>query len=373
MTENKNKIPWAKPCIGYEELEEVTDTIRSGWVSMGPKVKKLEENFSKYFDIKHSIAVNNGTSALDVALKALDVKQGDEIIVPALTYIATTNAVSYQYAKPILADVEEDTYNISADDILERITKKTKYIISIDYGGLPSNYIALKEICEDYKLNLIVDGAHSIGSYYKGINPCKYGIISTISMHAAKVMTSVEGGMVFTDDSKLAERCKIIRNQGEDPYLKYNHILLGNNYRMSELHAAIGLAQFRKLPSILEKRQELANNYMNLLGNNIAKFQKIPNDCIHARFLFSVLLNDRDKIADHLLEKGIETRCWIPIYRQPIYKDYFKNCEYPNTEKISKEILNLPMYYDMRLSDQERIASMIKESYKEKLFQKITT
>jgi len=245
------KIPFAVPNIGEEEESEVAETVRSTWLTMGPRVKGFEDQVASYVGAKHAIAVSSGTAELDVALKVLGIRPGDEVILPAFTYIATANAVLYQHAVPVFADIDRHTFNIDPEDVAGRITPRTRCIISIDYGGQSADYDALKKIADKEGIYLLQDGAHSIGAEYKGKRLCNFGAINTISFHAAKVVTSVEGGMVVTDDDNFARAARIIRNQGEDPKHKYHHVLLGHNYRMTDLHAAVGLKQFARLSDLI--------------------------------------------------------------------------------------------------------------------------
>lgn len=362
------RVPWAMPYIGKEELDEVIDTVKSTWVTMGPKVKKLESEIASYIGVKHGIAVNSGTAALDVALKMIDVQPGDEVIIPAMTYIATANAVLYQHAKPVLADIDPSTYTIDPKDVSNKITTKTKCIMPIDYGGQAADYNALMKITEENNVRLVVDGAQSIGGEYKGRKLCSFGEIATTSFHAAKVMTTIEGGMVFTNDDELANRARIIRNQGEDPKQKYYHTLLGHNYRMTDLHASIGLAQFRRLDDILKKRASIAEYYSKNLQEyaDVIKLPYVAPNNKHAWFLYSVLVNNCDEVETYLRSKGIDTRrSWpLPIHKQPIYRDVFGNASYPVAEDVSQRILNLPMYYAMTQEEQDYVIKHLKDAVK---------
>lgn len=363
------RIPWAMPYIGKEELDEVVDTIKSTWVTMGPKVEKLEKGISSYVGVKHGIAVSNGTAALDVALKMIGIQPGDEVIIPALTYIATANAVLYQHAKPVLADIDPKTYNIDPNSVAEKITSETKCIMPIDYGGQGSDYDALTKLAQDHNIYLVVDGAESLGGEYKGRQLCSFGRVSTTSFHAAKLITSVEGGMVFTNDDELADRARIIRNQGEDPRKKYYHTLLGHNYRMTDLHAAVGLAQFKRIDDIIKKRASIAEYYSKNLEDcadaitlpYVAPYNK------HAWFFYAVLVDNGDAVERYLNEKGIGIRRgWpLPIHHQPIYEDILSGCSYPVAERVAKSVLNLPMYYAMTEEEQDYVITHLKDAVKE--------
>ncbi|MGH2683830.1 MAG: aminotransferase class I/II-fold pyridoxal phosphate-dependent enzyme [Actinomycetota bacterium] len=366
FNELSRNIPFAVPNLGEEEECEVVDAFRSTWLSMGPRVRAFEEQVASYLGTKHAIAVNSGTAALDVALKVLGIRPGDEVIIPAFTYIATANAVLYQHAVPVFADIDPRTFNIDPNEVVERITAKTKCLISIDYGGHSADYDALRRITEEHGIYLLQDGAHSIGADYKGQKLCTLGAINTISFHAAKVVTSIEGGMIITDDDDFASAARIIRNQGEDPAKKYHHVLLGHNYRMTDLHAAIGLRQFARLSDLLKKRKEVADYYTRQL-NELRGAVTIPHvepEITHAWFFYPILVNNRDEVVHYLKSKGIDTRiAWpLPVNKQPVYAPTHGHLHYPVTEAVSSRILNLPIYPEMTDRDLDYVIIHLKDA-----------
>lgn len=360
------KIPWALPYIGSEEENEVADTVRSTWLTMGPKVQRLEREVASYVGAKHAVAVCNGTAALDVALKTLGIRPGDEVIVPALTYIATANAVLYQHATPVLADVEPDTFNLNPRDVASKITPKTRAILAVDYGGQSADYDALAKIARGAGVHLVEDGAQSIGAAYKGRALGSFGVVNTISFHAAKVITSVEGGMVLTEDDELAARARIIRNQGEDPVKKYYHVLLGHNYRMTDLHAAIGLVQFGKLARVLQRRAEIAAYYTQQLAHfeDRIVLPRVRPTNKHAWFFYAIRVKNRDEIVRYLKSKGIDTRiAWpLAIHRQPVYQEMLACSQCPVADEIAGTVLNLPMYYDMTEEELRYVVIHVKDA-----------
>lgn len=366
FAELSKKIPWAIPSIGQEEEQEVVQAIRSSWVTMGPKVEQLEREMAAYVGTKHAIAVSSGTAALDVALKVLNIGPGDEVIVPAFTYIATANAVLYQHAMPVLADIQPETFNMDPEDVKRRITSRTKCIMPIDYGGQSADYDALIEIAREHGVPIVQDGAESLGGEYKEKKLCSFGRISTVSFHAAKVITSVEGGMVLTDDDALAIRARMVRNQGEDPFNKYHHPVLGHNYRMTDLHAAVGLAQFRKLAEILRKRAEIADYYTKHLEDldGDLTLPYVTGECKHTWFFYPILIEHRDEVVNYLRNKGIDTRiAWpLPIHKQPLYERFFKNARYPVAERIASMVLNMPLYYEMSEEDMRYVVIHLKDA-----------
>lgn len=359
-------IPWAQPYISGEELEKVTDCFKSGWLSMGSKVEKFEQSLAEYVGVSGAIAVNSGTSALDVALKAIGVEPRDEVIIPAMTYIATANAVKYQHAKPVLADIKLDTYNVDPEAVREKITEDTKAILPIDYGGQCADYDALQDIADDNDLYLVGDTAEGLSAEQNGRKAGALADISITSFHAAKLITSVEGGMIFTDDPELERRCRILLNQGEDPNQKYNHVMLGHNYRMSDLHASVGLAQFNKLEEISKKRKEIATIYTELLQDysDAITIPQVKPKNDHAWFLYSILISERDQIQADLKENGIDTRITWPkaVHQQPLYENTYPGQSYPNSEEFANKVLSLPMYHEMSKEKQEYIAQHLLNS-----------
>lgn len=357
------RIPWAKLHLGPEELEEVISTVKSGWLSQGPRVKALEERLASYVGVTQTVAVNNGTSALDIALKVLEVQPGDEVIVPASTYIATANAVLYQHATPVFADIEMRTYNIDPNDVVRKITKKTKALIVIDYGGQSADYDQLTKIAADHKLAFIEDGAPGLGGSYRGRKLCSFGHMATTSFHIAKVFSSIEGGMIFTNSAEYAEKCRIIRSQGEDPKQKYVFPLLGHNYRMSDLHAAIGLAQTTaaRMEMILGWRRKNAEYYSKCLeGVSGVVLPEVLPENTHAWFLYPILISLRDEVRAFMLENGIETNVsWPrPVYAQKPYETY-KAPACPVAEDFTKRVLCLPMFYGLSEKEQDYIVDTL--------------
>ncbi len=356
------KIPWANPYFSDEELAGVVDTVKSTWLTMGPKVKQFEDKISDFIGVKHCIAVNSGTAALDVALKVLNIQPGDEVIVPAMAYIATANAVLYQHATPIFVDVDEKTYNMDPNDVMKKISSKTKCILPIDYGGQAADFDALRKIAGEHNLYLVEDGAPGFGGEYRGKKLCSLAHISITSFHAAKVFTTVEGGMVFTDNDEWGRIARILRSQGEDPDRKYYHLYLGHNYRLTDLHAAIGLAQIARMKEVLAKRATLAEYYTkNLKGIKSITTPYVAPGNKHAWFLYPILVKHRDAVKQCLADNDIGTNIsWpMPVYKQPFYQKYARD-KCPVAERITQTILCLPMYYTMTAKEQDYVIENIR-------------
>src|SRR5512137_1348987 len=244
-------IPIARPIIGEEEIKAVEDVLRSGMLAQGESVKRFEDEFAAYLGAKNAIAVNNGTVALDLALKALGLESGSEVITPAFTFIATANAALYQGLRPVFADVDERTFNIDPDDLQEKITPRTRAVIGVHLYGQPFNLSAVQEICQDKNIALVEDCAQAHGAEWKGKKVGSFGT-GCFSFYPTKNMTTGEGGMITTDDDALAARLRLLRSHGDSG--KYNHISLGYNYRMMNLQGAIGLVQLGRLEEFTAKR-----------------------------------------------------------------------------------------------------------------------
>jgi perosamine synthetase len=354
-------IPWARPAIDGAEMREVVACMESGWLSSGPRVERFENEMAIRAGRKFGIAVTNGTAALDLALRVIGIGPGDEVVVPALSYVATASTIVIQGATPVFADVDRRNLGLDPSCARANISPRTKAILCTDHGGNPCDYAKLSALAARHNIPLIVDGAQSIGALFDGKPALSFGLISTTSFHAAKTITTVEGGMVFTDDEALARRMRIIRSQGEDPQRKYYHIALGHNFRMTELQAAIGLAQIGKLDDLLANRQGLAAQYRNefaSLGLSIPA--GIPGGW-NSYFLFSVMMPQRDQVVARLKQRGIETRtCYpLPLYDQPIFEKFCTDiC--PVTEEVCASILNPPMFFGLTSAQQRRVGTETK-------------
>jgi dTDP-4-amino-4,6-dideoxygalactose transaminase len=347
------KIPWADISVGQGEKKAVAAVFDSRWLSMGPLTRSFEAKIGSFIGVKHAIAVSNGTVALDLALKALGIGPGDEVIVPAMTYAATVSAVLYQYAAPVFADIETDTFNIDPASVIKRITGKTKCIIYIDYGGMPARSRELEKIARARGIPLLQDGAQSFGARAHGENLCKQGAISTTSFNFAKLISTVEGGMVFTDDDELAGDVRMRRNQGESPDKKYVHEVLGTNARLTDLQAAIGLKQFARFGAILKKREYAAAYYYGAFAENgHIRLPVIAKGCRPSWFFAPILVESRDRVARALSAKGIAFRIAypMPVYEQPFFRRFRKRGQpddCPRAKWVTRRILNLPLFHEI--------------------------
>ena len=364
----KRTIPIAKPVLGKEELEAVKEVFESGMLVQGKKVKQFEEKFAEYTGMEHAIAVTNGTVALDVALKALNLGPGDEVITPAFSFIASSNCILFQNAKPVFADIDPKTFNIDPADAAEKITAKTKAIIPVHMFGQPAKMDALKEIAEDKGIALVEDAAQAHGAEYKGQKAGSMGAMGCFSFYATKNMTVGEGGMVTTNDEELASNARLLRSHGQTQ--KYHHDTLGYNYRMTEFCAAVGSVQLQKLDEFNAKRRKNAQ----LLTNGIRKFTGltvpyVDKDVKHIFHQYVLKVEEqyprgRDELAGLLAEKGVGVAVHypIPMYKQPLYlKLGYGDTKCPNAEEACRRVLSLPVHPMVDGEDIEYILDVLKD------------
>ena len=346
-------IPINVPQIGEEEIEAVVKVMKSGWLThglgAGPMVTKFEKEFAKFVKAIHAIAVNTGTAALHLAAMGSEVKSGDEVILPSFTFVATVEAVILAGAKPVFVDIDLETYNISPTKIEKAVTKKTEAIIPVDLYGLPADMQPIREIAERHGLKIIEDAAQAHGATYKGRPVGVFADAACWSFYASKNMTTGEGGMITTNSDEMAEKMRLMRNHGEKE--KYKSIMLGHNYRMPEIQAAIGCVQLEKLPKFLTKRRENAKRLTEILRKEERlQLPTEPKGCKHSWYLYTVRLEDskekeRDRVVEDLRRKGIEAGV---VYTNPVhlmsYYRGFGKYQLPETEKASRQVFSLPVH-----------------------------
>lgn len=343
-------IPVAEPLLGEKELENVIEAVKSGWISSkGKFIPEFEENFAKYCNCKYSVATSSGTTALHLALTTLGISRDDEVIVPDFTFIATANAVIYCNAKPIFVDSHPEYWCINPDKIEKKITKNTKAIIPVHLYGHPCDMGSIMEIAKKYGLYVIEDAAESLGAEYKGKKVGSFGDISCFSFYGNKIITTGEGGMCVTDKKELAEKMRILRDHGMNPNKKFWHDVIGFSYRMTNMQAAVGLAQLTKIEKFIKKKRQIAKWYEDGLYELVkkGKIKLHPETpwakCIY--WMYSILIEDeytitRDTLMKKLEEKGVETRKFFyPIHTLPPYR---LNKKFKISEDLSKRGINLP-------------------------------
>ena len=374
----ERKIPLSDIDLDEEEIEEVMKVLKSKWLSMGPVTQRFEEDFANFLGVKHAFAVANGTAALHIAHKVLGIKEGDEVIVPSLTFVATANAALYCSAKPVFADITSlDNFNVSPDDILEKITNKTKVITIVHYGGYPCDMNAIMEIANDYNLKVIEDAAHAPGAEYHERKCGTIGDVGCFSFFANKNLVTGEGGMVITNDDVLAEKIRIMRSHGMTTLTwdrhkghahSYDVVDIGFNYRINEMTSALGLVQLKKLDGNNEKRRKIVEEYrkkMKAISKISVPFKDHKEKPSY--HIFPILLSEdvsRDEFMDRLKEQGIQTSMhYPPIHLFTYYRKIFgfEKRMLGKTEFVGNHEVTLPLHPMMNEEDVEYVINRIRE------------
>ncbi len=347
-------IPINLPKIGEEEVQAVVKVLRSGILTsglgVGPQVTEFEKSFADFACTKHAVAVNTGTAALHSAILAVGVKQGDEVILPSFTFVATAEAIVLAGAKPVFADIDPKTYNLSPPAVEKSITQKTKAIMPVDLYGFSADMEPLRKIAKKHSLALVEDAAQAHGTTYEGEPAGTFADAACWSLYASKNITTGEGGIITTNNDQIDETLRMIRTHGEKA--KYSSLMLGTNYRMSEIQAAIGNVQLQKLPSFISKRRQNALQLTKILAkNNKLVLPYESKDRLHSWYLFTTKLKDctedeRNHLVEGLKKKGIGAEVYYinPVHQMPFYRENFRNGKLPETEKASKQVFSLPIH-----------------------------
>ena len=366
------KIPLIKPYITPEVKDKVCDVLDSGYLTEGPVTEEFEELFKKYIGCKHAIAVTNCTNGLEIALRVLGIGSGDEVIVPDYTYPATADVAPIVGAKSVIVDVCKDTMLIDYDEVEKAITDKTKAIIPVSEFGNPLDYDRLNKIKEKYGIYIVEDSACSIGAEYKGIRVGNQADISVFSLHPRKFITTGEGGMIATNNSKWADWMKSYKHFGMEVHntrLETNFVRIGSNYKMSNILAAVGLIQLKHIDSLLNKREELSNNYINLLKNNKKiTIPKTTDNGKHSHQSFAIFIDNRDEVMKKMRNMGIEVQ--IGTYSLHMHKGFYDNKLVEITQNLNgsefafKHCLTLPLYHELSFEQQQVIVKKLEEIIK---------
>ncbi|HSP86833.1 MAG TPA: DegT/DnrJ/EryC1/StrS family aminotransferase [Ignavibacteriaceae bacterium] len=376
---NKDFLLFHKPFISEEEVNEIVDTVRSGWLSMGPKTIKFEEAFNAYIGAKKSLAVSSWTAAGHLALEAYELKAGDEVIVPTMTFPATAEIVCYFGAKPVIVDVDESTLNISLSEIEKAITPKTKAIIPVHYGGQPCDMDEILELAKKNNLKVIEDAAHSLPATYKGKKIGTISDVTCFSFYATKTLSTGEGGMICTNDESLAERCKIMRLHGinRDAWKRYTEsgswyyevVAPGFKYNFTDLQASLGIPQLKKVDMMWHSRQGIAEKYTQALKDNkFLELHGIKEDRESSWHLFPVRLNletltiNRAQLIDELRKNNIGVGVhFMPVHQHLYYRDTFKleDKNFPVSSSVFPRLISLPIYPGMSDEHVDRVINML--------------
>lgn len=358
-------IPIAKPQIGIEEKNAVMKVLESGIIAEGPRVSEFESSFAQFLGVKYATAVNSGTAALHVSLLAHGIGAGDEVITSPFTFIASSNSILFCGAKPVFADIEYDTFNIDPEKILEKITSKTKAILPVHLYGHPADMKAISEIANDHNLVIIEDACQAHAAKFNGRYAGTFGT-GNFSFYPTKNMTTGEGGIITTNDAKVHERIRLLKSHGSKQ--RYLHEILGYNFRMTDIAAAIGIEQLKKLNYFTKKRQENAA-YLNSELNDIPGIMApvTRKNCEHVFHQYTIRVTgdcrlERDSLSKILNENGIGTGIHypLPVHKQPYYKELGYKDNLPIAEKASKEVLSLPVHPAVSKADMDLIVTTIR-------------
>jgi len=366
---NRKFIPVYEPLLSGNEEKYLLDCVRTAWISsQGSYITKFEEGFCDYFNTPAALSTSNGTVALHLALLALGIGKGDEVIVPDLTFAASVNAIVYTGAKPVLVDIDKSTLNLNINEIEAKISSNTKAIMPVHLYGNPCDMNAIIKLAEKYDLLIIEDAAESFGAKYSNKYVGTFGHVSCFSFYGNKTITTGEGGMILFRDKKVAEKAKILRDHGQAEEKRYWHNEIGFNYRMTNMQAAIGLAQLEKADEIIEQKIRLAKNY-------ISQLKDIPGiECIkttkcglNTYWLNTIIVDEdmyghnRDQLAIHLKQHNIDSRpVFYPMHQMPPYIHYAKSDSFPVSEFISANGISLPSSLKVSESDVMYICKIIR-------------
>lgn len=372
------KIPLFKIYWDEHDVENVTDIIKSGmyWAE-GPSIQKFESLISEYIGSKYCVTFNSGTSAQHAAMLAHGIREGDEVIVPSFTFISTANAPLFVGAKPIFADIEEETFGLDPNSVVEKISDKTKAIMPIHYGGCPCKIKELREIADDHGLILIEDAAEALGASIGNQKVGTFGDSGMLSFCQNKIITTGEGGALVTDSKEIYQKLKLIRSHGRRDDSQYfisnssmDYASIGYNFRMSSITASLGVSQINKADEIIGKRRENAN----LLTTKLKKLPEddvftldAPNSYYNVYQLYTIRAKGRNELKEHLTSKGIMSKIYFPpVHLTHFYKNCLKySCDLPTTDHLAEEVLTLPMYPQLTSDEIDYIIKEIKNYYGE--------
>jgi len=372
-------LPYARQSIDDADVQAVSSVLRGDWLTTGPAVQEFERAFAAFVGAKEAVAVSNGTAALHAAYFALGIRQGDEVIVPAMTFAATANAAVYLGGVPRFADSDPETLLIDPASIEKLITPKTKAIAVVDYAGQPCDYDALRSVADRHHLPLLADACHALGGTYRGKSVGSLAPLNTFSFHPVKPLATGEGGMITTDDAELARRMRLFRNHGigtehrerqEKGSWFYEMTELGFNYRLTDIQCALGLSQLPKVPGWTARRQAIARQYESALKGLPLRMLAVRPEVTHAYHLFVVELDlntlsvDRSTVFRALRAEGIGVNVhYIPVHLHPFYRERFGTTagQCPVAEAAYDRLLSLPMFAAMTDADVHDVVTALKK------------
>ncbi len=363
-------IKLAHPDITSKEINAVVKVLKSGTLSLGPELAAFEADFARYVGRKHALAVSSGTAGLHLAAMALGLKPGHQVITSPYSFIASANCILYQGAAPVLADIDPVTLNLDPGQAAQKITRRTRALLAVDVFGLPADYKRLEALCRKHGLDLIEDSCEALGARHHGRMAGSFGKIAAFGFYPNKQITTGEGGMVLCDDRRLHQKMTALRNQGRSSMGGWlAHHILGYNYRMSDVSAALGRAQLARLPAMLERRRMVAQSYKELFARRLPEFtllQDVPG-LKRSWFVFAVLVpgpmkgKKRDRLIKELQKSGIQCAHYFPaLHLQPALRSLgYQRGDFPVTEDAADRSLALPFHHKLSLRDQEKVVETI--------------
>ena len=369
-------IPYGRQTIEDDDIQAVVDVLKSDYLTTGPKIAEFEQIVADYVGAKYAVAISNGTSALHAACFAAGIGPGDEVITTPLTFAASANCVLYCGGTPVFADVDARTYNIDPEDIKRKITDKTRAIIAVHLAGQPCDMDEIHSIAREHNLVVIEDGAHALGSVYKGKKLGSLSDMTTFSFHPVKPITTGEGGMIVTDNESLYKKLLLFRSHGitrddslmnrnDGPWF-YQQLDLGYNYRITDIQCALGCSQMKKLDRFLKRRKEIVARYNEAFAgcNNIVTPYQLPEtESGWHLYIVQIKKHDRKKVFETLRECGIGVNVhYIPVYMHPYYQEHgYENVHCRNAEEVYSHIISLPLYPGLSIEQQEYVIRTLKD------------
>lgn len=381
MISLKERIPYGHQTIDEADIQAVISVLRSDYLTTGPAVDTFEQKIAAYTGARYAAAVSNGTAALHTACLAAGIGQGDEVITSPMTFAASANCILYCGARPVFADIDPNTYNLSPEQIEKKITARTKAVIPVHFAGQPCDMDAIGRIAEKYHLTVIEDGAHALGASWHGKKIGSFSAMTTFSFHPVKPITTGEGGMVVTNDAQLYERLRLYRSHGitrDEAQMQeteggckdrgeawyYEQVALGFNYRMTDIQAALGISQMDKLDTFLERRRIIAKRYDEAFKDHpYIRIPYIPQGVQSGWHLYVICIRNgrRAEVYRRLLEHGIGVNVhYIPVYRHPYYQKHgYQGTICPQAEKLYEEMISLPIYPGLGREQQEYVVEKV--------------
>ena len=364
------KIPLSAPDITEADIEAVVSVLRTPRLSIGPKMVEFEESVARFVGSPHAVAVSSGTAGLHLCLRALGIREGDEVILPSFTFIAAGNAILYERARPVFVDIDPVTLNLDPKKLEAIITPKTRAIIAVHTFGYPADLNPILDIARRHGLAVIEDACEALGAEHRGQNAGGIGDFGVFGFYPNKPITTGEGGMVVTRHADHADTMRALRNQGRRPDDGWHdHRLLGYNYRLSELNCALGVSQMSRLPAILEQREGVARMYARQL-EAIPEVKAPPLTAVFKNdigrvcwFVYVIQLEARDAVCERLNARGIGCgRYFAPLHRQPLFAPYVRGCELPVTDRVSERTLALPFFNHLTEDEVAEVCRSLQEA-----------